>query len=180
MSSFTMCYIQNCDLLYRFKSKNIHSLPKIKNVCVKISLIKFMDFIKMYALKSLSEKEIQVSLFLFFYLTFFSIPFLSLKKAAFRSELKFDKNYLRLNFLEKKSELILFESFNDFYYSYQTFILNLTSVIKNKSNVNKDANHFIKLELANLSEAAFYSRELLMLSDLSEIDFLMYIKIKNI
>ncbi len=178
-SSFVVNYIYNCDLIYRFKSKNIHTLPKIKDVCVKVSLVKFFDFIKMYALSNLSEKDMQISLFFFFYATFFSIPYISLKKAAFRSELKFEKSYLRLNFLSKKSDSVLFNFFTEFYSYYQSFILN-SSLNANKTlNSTSSKNHFVKLELSNLSEVNFYSRELLMLSDLSEVDFLMYIKLKN-
>jgi len=169
-SSFVINYMHNCDLIYRFKSKNIHTLPKIKDMCIKVSLTKFFDFIKMYALSNLSEKDVQISLFFFFYATFFSIPYVSLKKAAFRSEVKFDKSYLRLNFLSKKSDNILFNFFNDFYFYYQSFVLNSLSF----------KNHFLKLEFSNLSEVNFYSRELMMLSDLSEVNFLMYIKLKNI
>lgn len=177
MSSFAVNYIYNCDLLYRFKSKNIHTLPKIKDVSVKISLTKFFDFVKMYALTNLSEKDVQISLFIFFYVTFFSIPYISLKKSAFRSEVKFEKCYLRLNFLSKKSDAVLFEFFNDFYNYYQAYILNSTLNIKKSNKLYK--NNFTKLELSNLNEVNFYSRELLMLSDLSEVDFLMYIKLKN-
>ena len=181
MQSFVVNYIYNCDLIYRFKSKNINTLPKIKDVCIKVSLVKFFDFIKMYALSNLSEKDVQISLFFFFYATFFSIPYLSLKKAAFRSELKFEKSYLRLNFLSKKSDHILFNFFSDFYSYYQLFILNSSSNIKKNALPSLSTkNHFVKLELSNLSEINFYSRELLMLSDLSEVDFLMYIKSKNI
>ena len=178
-SSFVVNYVYNCDLIYRFKSKNIYTLPKIKDICIKVSLIKFFDFIKMYALSNLSEKDVQISLFFFFYATFFSIPYISLKKAAFRSELKFEKSYLRLNFLSKKSDNILFNFFNDFYSYYQSFILNSSLNVKKVLNSSSFKNHFIKLEFSNLSEVNFYSRELMMLSDLSEVNFLMYIKLKN-
>ncbi len=162
-------YLFNCDLLYRLKSRNVYALPKIKQASLRMSTIKLMEILNMYALSSFSEKSTQISLYLFYYLTFLKIPFISLKRALARNETKLEKTYLRI-FLCNRQMATLFFEFNFF---LQSFLLDSF----NKSKLFNKKSFFVKLDLNNISGIEFYSRNLLLLADLTDIDFQVNIKV---
>lgn len=165
-------YILLCDQFYRLNKTNAHSLPAISELSIRLPIKDLIEYLNSYALDSVSEKDAQVGCFFFIFITFLSIPLISLKKVLYRGTSKFEKAYLRINLFNKRGAAFLTSFFLDFFLFYQSFILQ-------SGAGNAQLSNFIKLDFSNLTEANFYSRNLFNLSDTNGCQLFVYLKLKN-
>ena len=160
-------YLSFCDIVYANKSKSSYSITNLHSLDLNLSTKEFKTEIKSYATVELSDIETQSNLFLFLYITFFFVPFITLKN-------NLDENYLiRTGLAGKAVVKSLFNFFNKILFLLNTFFFNLIL------NASLDKKFFISLNVLNFHYIIYYVKTLLFTANLKYLTLCCTFKTKS-
>ena len=160
-------YLSLCDIVYANKSKSSFSNINLSSLDLNLSTKDFKTEIKSYVTVEFSEAEIQSNMFLFFYITFCFIPFISLKS-------NLDDNYLiKTGLTGKSATKFTFNLFNRILFLLNNFFYN--SILRS----NSDNKFFINLNFLNSHYLLYYIKVILFASNLKSLTLSFNFKTKS-